>query len=206
MGHGVQQKWTADSTEAWEERAQRIRGRLARRAVDAVGSGRRAAHWNYRDRRHLDDLSLYEDIAPRLERVSVSVAEIARDLDRTVARSPGAHEPTPKLGALLMALASAVDAYGGQLHGTEDDTRLLRALEDVRIRRIAGQGGATRRARLAVDGGATAPDSTANEWLDYGSILLQGDAIAADLRPDASERDVSATPPRADRGADGRRP
>jgi uncharacterized membrane protein YgaE (UPF0421/DUF939 family) len=188
MGRGVQQPWTPEATEAWEDRAQRIRSRLARRAVDAVGSGRRAARWNYRDRRHLGVLALYEDMAPRLERVSVSVAEIARDLDRTAARSSGGHQPTPKLGALLDALASAVAAYGRQLDDREYERALQGALDDVHIRRIAGQRGATRRARLAVDTGArTTPDPAADEWLDYGSILLQADAIAADLRPEPSD-------------------
>jgi uncharacterized membrane protein YgaE (UPF0421/DUF939 family) len=190
MGRGVQQPWTAEVTEAWQDRAQRIRGRLARRAVDTVGSGRRAARWNYRDRRHLDDLDRYETMAPRLERVTVSVSEIARDLDRTAARTPGPHPPTPKLGALLDALASTVEAYGRPLRGTDDESALLVALEDVRACRAAGQRGATRRARLAVDADeASARDPAADEWLDYGSILLHADSIAADLRPEPSESD-----------------
>jgi uncharacterized membrane protein YgaE (UPF0421/DUF939 family) len=192
MGRGVQQPWTAEATDAWEDRAQRIRGRLARRAVDAVGSGRRAARWNYRDRRRLGDLGLYEEMAPRLDRVSVSVSEIARDLDRTAARAPGPHAPTPNLGALLDALASAVETYGHRLNGAFDPNALPGALEDVRVRRRATQQGATRRARLAVDASAaTMRDPAADEWLDYGSILLQADSIVADLEPGSDARSVA---------------
>ena len=106
------QPWSEEATSAWEERAQRARTRLARRAVDAVGSGRGAARWNYRDRRHLGDLGRYEDMAPRLERISIGVAEIARDLDRRGGDRSDPHPPTPKLGALLDALADAVRAVG----------------------------------------------------------------------------------------------
>jgi uncharacterized membrane protein YgaE (UPF0421/DUF939 family) len=195
MGHGVQQTWTEEATDVWQDRAQRIRSRQARRAVDVVGSGRRAARWNYRDRRRLDDLGRYEEMTPRLERISVSVSEIARDLDHTAARAPGPHQPTPRLGALLLALASAVEAYGGGLDGTGGDRALRSAVEEVHIHRAATQQGATRRARLAVDDDAAgAHDPAADEWLDYGSILLQADSIAADLRPesiasDRAERD-----------------
>jgi uncharacterized membrane protein YgaE (UPF0421/DUF939 family) len=184
MGAGVQQPWTEDATSAWEDQAQRARTRLARRAVDAIGSGRHAARWNYRDRRQLGNLSQYEDMAPRLERISVGVSEIARDLDRTATRAPDAHPPMPKLGELLLALADAVRALGHQLDAPQDERTLRAALEDVRLRRDDAHRGATRRAQLAVDAErANAPDPTADEWLEYGAVLVHADAIVADLLP-----------------------
>jgi uncharacterized membrane protein YgaE (UPF0421/DUF939 family) len=196
MGRGVAQPWSEETTEAWQDRAQRTGRRLVRRAGDALGSGRRAARWNYRDRRRLDDLDLYEEMAPRLERVSICVSEIARDLDRTAARTPDEHAPTPTLGALLDALATAVAAYRHRLDGAHDDADLIAALEGVRARRRESQRGATRRARLAVEASSgDAPDPVAAEWIDYGSILLQADAIAADLAPASTEGDARRAEP-----------
>jgi uncharacterized membrane protein YccC len=184
MGAGLQQPWSEEATSAWEDRAQRARTGLARRAVDAVGSGRRAARWNHRDRGHLGDLSWYEDMAPRLERISIGVSEIARDLDRTAARRSDPHPPTPKLGALLEALADAVRAVGVQLDAPEDEYTMRAALQNVRLRRDETQEGATRRARLAVDAdGGNALDPAADELLAYGAVLVQADAIVADLFP-----------------------
>jgi len=183
MGAGVTRPWSDQMTSAWEARAQRARTRLARRAVDAVGSGRKAARWNYRDRGHLDDLAQYEDLAPRLERISIGVSEIARDLDRTAAQTPGDHTPTPRLGALLTALADAVQALGDQLDTPGDDRALHAALREVEVRRDESRQGATRRAQLAVDGGANALDPAADEWLAYGAVLVQADAIVTDLVP-----------------------
>lgn len=187
MGRGVRAAWSSDDADAWVERAHRIRTRLSRRAVDAVGTGQRAARWNYRDRRHLDDLDRYEEMAPRLERISIGVSEIARDLDRVAGRATEAHPPTPKLGALLDALATAVSAYTRQLDHADDPDALRTALQNFEERRAESERGATRRARLAVDGGRDVPDPAGDEWLDYGSILLQADAIAADLAPRRSD-------------------
>jgi uncharacterized membrane protein YgaE (UPF0421/DUF939 family) len=181
MGAGLQQPWSDRMTSEWETRAQRARTRAARRAVDAVGSGRRAARWNYRDRRHLDDLAQFDDLAPRLERISIGVSEIARDLDRTAAQTPDDHAPTPRLGALLTALSGAVRALGEQLDAPGDDRALRAALQEVGVRRDESRHGATRRARLAVDGGANALDPAADEWLAYGAVLVQADAIVGDL-------------------------
>jgi hypothetical protein len=181
MGRGLQQPWSQETTAAWLGRAQRARTRLARKAVDAVGTGRRAARLNYRDRRHLDDLRRYEELAPRFERISIGVSEIARELDQTAARSSGDHDPTPKLGALLAALGTAVGAYGCLLDTPDDGEALQAALKNVTIRRAESQQGAIRRARLAVDGTAGAVDHEADEWLIYGAVLEQADAMVLDL-------------------------
>jgi hypothetical protein len=170
-------------TSAWEARAQQARTRLARRAVDAVGSGRTAARWNYRDRRHLGDLAQYEDLAPRLERIGIAVSEIARDLDATASQTPGDHAPTPRLGGLLTALADAVRGLGAQLDTPGDDRELQAALHEVGVHRDESRRGATSRARLAVDAGTSALDPAADEWLAYGAVLVQADAIVADLAP-----------------------
>jgi hypothetical protein len=123
-------------------------------------------------------------MAPRLERISVGVSEIARDLDRAAARRPDPHPPTPKLGALLAALADAVGALGHQLDAPRDEHTMRAALQDVRLRRDENHQAATRRAPLAVDAdGGNALDPAADEWLEYAAVLVQADAIVADLLP-----------------------
>ena len=120
-----------------------------RRAVDAVGAGRGAARWNYRDRDHLGDLGRYENMAPRLERISIGVAEIAVISTGPWRNARSAHPPTPKLGALLDALADVVRAAGLQHDGPQDEHAMRTAVQNVRLRRDETHQGATRRARLA---------------------------------------------------------
>jgi uncharacterized membrane protein YgaE (UPF0421/DUF939 family) len=182
MSDGLRRPWSQQDASEWNERAQRARYRLARQAVDAVGAGEQAAKWNHRDRRHLGQLGQYQEMASRLERVSISVSEIARGLDQTANRVSGAHPPMARLSALLDALADAVRTYGHELDDPSDRGPLLAALREVRDRRENCEVGATRRARLAVDASdQQPPDPAAEEWLDYGNVLLQADWIVADL-------------------------
>jgi uncharacterized membrane protein YgaE (UPF0421/DUF939 family) len=182
MSDGVRRTWSQKDASEWNERAQRTRYRLARQAVDAVGAGERAAKWNHRDRRHLGQLAQYQEMASRLERVSISVSEIARGLDQTACRRTDAHPSMARLSALLDALADAVRTFGRELDDPTDRGPLLAALGEVRERRENCEVGATRRARLAVDAGnQNVDDPAAEEWLDYGNVLLQADWIVADL-------------------------
>ena len=96
------------------------------------------------------------------------------------------HPPTPKLGALLSALADAVRAVGQQLDAPQDEYTVRAAIQNARLRRDETRPGATRRARLVVDAdGGNALDPAADELLAYGAVLVQADAILTDLLPAA---------------------
>jgi uncharacterized membrane protein YgaE (UPF0421/DUF939 family) len=183
IGAALRGAWSGAQSTRWRADARVTRDSLVRRAVEAVGTGGHAARWNHRDRRHLGDLARYEAMAPRLERITVSVSEIARDLDRIAPEPSATHAPMPRMGDLLAALGRAVHAYGEQLDRVSSD-QLRVAIADVGARRDDCEHGALRRARIAADGTEHAmTDPGGGEWLEYGDILLQVDRIVIDLTP-----------------------
>ena len=153
MGSGLQQPWSTDQTEDWRRTARTVRDRLVDQAAEAVGNGREAARWNVRDRRHIDALGRYEDVMPRLERTAIGVSVISRGLDDHARLAGTTHRAMPAMGALLVALASAVRALVDDVLGESADADLARALAEVRTRRDRCMQGAFRRARLALEHG-----------------------------------------------------
>ena len=158
---GVSPPRSRDASVRWEpvyknrgRKRRRARGRSGRsgrgpdsprRAVDAVGSGRGAARWNYRDRGHLGDLGRYEDMAPRLERISIGVAEIARRSRprrgakvRSASADAEARRAPRSVGRRSPGCRPTAERPAGRIHGA-------RALQNVRLRRDETQEGATRR-------------------------------------------------------------
>ena len=114
MGAGLQQPWSTEQTEGWRRQARTTRERLVSQAVEAVGNGRESARWNVRDRRHIDVLAGYEAVMPRLERTAIGVSVISRGLDDHARLSGTTHAAMPAMGALLVALATAVGAARGR--------------------------------------------------------------------------------------------
>ena len=80
MGHGLSETWTREDTAEWRREAHVARDRLVQQALEAVGDSREAARWNHRDRRHIDELGRYEELAQRSERAAIGVNSIARAL------------------------------------------------------------------------------------------------------------------------------
>ena len=124
MGSGLQQPWSTDQTGEWRRTARTVRDRLVDQAVEAVGDGREAARWNVRDRRHIDALGRYEEVMPRLERTAIGVSVISRGLDDHARLSGTTHRAMPAMGALLVALASAVRALVDDVLGATADADL----------------------------------------------------------------------------------
>ena len=114
MGNGLQDTWVTAQTEEWRRQARVARGRLVDQAVEAVGNGRDAARWNVRDRRHIEELTRFEEAMPRLERTAIGVSVISRGLDDHSRMSGTTHPAMPKMGALLIALGG-----GGEGDGVE---------------------------------------------------------------------------------------
>jgi uncharacterized membrane protein YgaE (UPF0421/DUF939 family) len=182
MGSGLQQPWSTDQTEAWRRTARTVRDRLVDQAAEAVGDGREAARWNVRDRRHIDVLGRYEDVMPRLERTAIGVSVISRGLDDHARLAGTMHRAMPAMGALLVALSSAVRALVDDVLGATADADLARALAEVRTRRDRCMQGAFRRARLALEyGERPGGDEVEGEWLGYAALLVQVDRIVGDL-------------------------
>ena len=182
MGSGLQQPWSTDQTEDWRRTARTVRERMVDQAAEAVGDGREAARWNVRDRRHIDVLGRYEDVMPRLERTAIGVSVISRGLDDHARLAGTTHRAMPAMGALLVALSSAVRALVDDVLGATADTDLARALAEVRTRRDRCVQGAFRRARLALEHGEQpGGDEREGEWLGYTALLVQVDRIVGDL-------------------------
>ena len=86
------------------------------------------------------------------------------------------------MGALLVALASAVRAVVDDVLGVSEHDDVDLAIAEVRARRQRCVRGATRRARLALDHAESPDDETVEgEWLSYAALLVQVDRIIGDL-------------------------
>jgi hypothetical protein len=186
MGQGLNEPWSTDQSGDWRRQAHTVRERLVSQAVETIGNGREAARWNHRDRGHIDELGRYEELLPRLERVAIGTSAIARSLDEFARLSGGTHGPMPKVGSLLVALASAVRATVHHALAGSSDAAVVAALAEVRTNREACSPGAARRARLALDHDEDADhDQTAGEWLGFAAVLVHVDRIVSDLSPPA---------------------
>ena len=181
MGSGLQQPWSADQTAEWRRTARTARERLVPQAAEAVGNSRETAQWNVRDRRHVDVLGRYEAIMPRLERTAIGVSVISRGLDDHTRLAGEAHPAMPAMGALFIALASAVRTSVQNVLGEADDDSVDRSLAEVQTRRKACLRGAFRRARLALDHAESWDAQVEGEWLGYAALLVQVDRIIGDL-------------------------
>jgi hypothetical protein len=183
MGAGLQQSWSTVQTEEWRRTARTVREDLVDRAVEAAGHGREAARWNVRDRRHLAELSGYEDFLPRIERTAIGVSVISRGLDDHARLTGTTHRPMLAMGELFIALASAVRTSVRTVLEQPDDGGIAGALAEVRARRDRCAVGATRRARQALEEGDTssAGSELEGEWLSYAALLVQVDRIVGDL-------------------------
>lgn len=183
MGSGLQQPWSTDQTEGWRRQARTTRERLVSQAAEAVGKGREAARWNVRDRLHIDVLGQFEGVMPRLERTAIGVSVISRGLDDHARLSGTTHAAMPAMGALLVALGSAVDAVVHDVLGVTDDAGVAAALSEVQARRAQCVRGASRRARLALEQTDEGPEGgqLESEWLSYAALLVQVDRILDDL-------------------------
>jgi hypothetical protein len=182
MGSGLQQPWSTDQTEEWRRNARTTRDRLLGQAVEAVGNGRETAHWNVRDRRHIEVLGRYENMVRRLERAAIGVSVISRGLDDHARLSGTTHSAMPAMGALLVALADAINAVVQDALGKTDGADVTRSLTEVRARRERCVEGASRRARSALGQDEHADNvQLESEWLSYAAILVQVDRIVVDL-------------------------
>jgi uncharacterized membrane protein YgaE (UPF0421/DUF939 family) len=182
VGQGLGEPWTRDDTTEWRREAHVARDRLVQHALEAVGDSREAARWNHRDRRHIDELGRYEELAQRSERAAIGVSAIARTFDEFAHRSDEAHPPLPRLSALMLALARGIRAVVSEGLGQTDVAAVDAAITDVRAKREECMAGARRRARLALESaGASEDDRSAAEWLGYAAVLVHVDRIVHDL-------------------------
>ena len=182
MGHGVHEEWSVEQTREWRGRARTTRERLVRQAAEAVGNSRESSRWNLRDRRHIDVLTRYEEVLPRLERTAIGVSVIARGLDDHAHLTGTTHRSMATMGELLTALADAVRAVTAEVLDPATDADVEAAITKVRSWRSKCVIAATRRARTALEhDGALADQPLEGEWLNYAALLVQVDRIVGDL-------------------------
>jgi hypothetical protein len=181
MGTGLQQPWSTEQTAVWRRTARTAREDMVDQAAEAVGNGREAARWNVRDRRHIAVLAEYEDFLPRIERTAIGVSVISRGLDDHARLTGTTHRAMPAMGALFLALAAAVRASVQAVLDRRGQTEVTRSFAEVRVRRERCAEGASRRARLALEGEDPGGDGLESEWLSYAALIVQVDRIVDDL-------------------------
>jgi uncharacterized membrane protein YgaE (UPF0421/DUF939 family) len=182
MGSGLHQPWSTEQTGEWRRTARTVRERLVNDAVAAIDSSRESVRWNVRDRQHTDTVGRYETTMPRLERAAIGVSVIARGLDDHARLTGTTHAAMSSMGELLIALGNAITVVARGVVDESAGDDLARAIEEVRIRRQWCVEGATRRARLALDGVEDVDlQQIEGEWLNYAALLVQVDRVVADL-------------------------
>jgi hypothetical protein len=190
MADSLQEPWSTDLTRDWRRVSHTVRDRLVDQAREAVGDGRNTAKWNIRDRRHLTEIGRYEDAVPCLERTAIGVWTIARVLDDHARLGDDPHRAMPAMGALFAAASSATAEYVRSVLGASHGAAVVARLDEVLERRERCLQGATRRARLVLEG---APHEDRGliegEWMGYVSLLAQVDRIAADIRANVTRND-----------------
>ncbi len=135
-----------------------------------------------RDRRHIDELTRFEEALPRFERTAIGVSVISRGLDDHARISGTTHKSMAAMGQLLIALATAVRATVANVLDPSNDGGLDASLEEVRTRRDICKQAASRRARIAIDHDEDDDLALAEgEWLNYAAMLVQVERMVADL-------------------------
>ena len=181
MGGGLGAAWSTSQTAEWRHTARLTRQRLVEQVTEAVGNGRGAAQWNIRDRAHVAELGLYEDVMPRLERTAIGVWAIARGLEDHARLTGGEHRPMEAMGALLASLGDLVRVFAGEVIGDAPDGAVEAAVHEVSVRR-APCAQAAHRQTLEGDDDVGPPGERRLEWMSYTALLVQVDRIVDDLR------------------------
>jgi len=135
-----------------------------------------------RDRAHIAELGLYEDVMPRLERTAIGVWAIARGLEDHAQLTGGEHRPMEAMGALLPSLGNLVRAFVDEVLGDHRDGGMAGALQDVSVHRAPCARAAHRQTLEVPDDAAGSPDERRLEWMSYTALLVQVDRIVDDLR------------------------
>ena len=180
MGEGLCVTWSTSQTAEWRHTARLTRQRLVEQMTEAVGNGREAAQWNIRDRAHVTELGLYEDVMPRLERTAIGVWAIARGLEDHAQLTGGEHRPMEAMAALLASLGNLVRVFTGEVLGDDPPGGVAGAVQDVWVARAPCARAAHRQTREASEPGEQA--GRGPEWMSYTALLVQVDRIVDDLR------------------------
>jgi uncharacterized membrane protein YccC len=181
MSTGLETIWSTTQTADWRHTARLTRQRLVGETTEAIGNGREAAHWNLRDRSHVDELGRYEDVLPRLERTAIGVWAIARGLEDHARLTGGEHRPMPDMAQLLASVAGLIRDFAGEVLGDRPTGSVVVAVDEVLVRRGPCAEAALRQVTSPPheDPAEVAPDL---EWMSYTALLVQVDRIVDDLR------------------------
>jgi len=182
MGAGLSDTWSTVQTADWRHTARLTRQRLVEQMTEAVGNGREAAQWNVRDRAHIAELGLYEDVMPRLERTAIGVWAIARGLEDHAQLTGGEHGRMEAMGALLISVGNLVRVFTGEVLGDHPDGGVASALEMVHVQRAPCARAAHRQTVEAPGHDPDGPGGRGPEWMSYTALLVQVDRIVDDLR------------------------
>jgi len=182
MGGGLGAAWSTSQTAEWRHTARLTRQRLIEEVTEAVGNGRGAAQWNIRDRAHVHELGLYEDVMPRLERTAIGVWAIARGLEDHAQLTGGEHRPMAAMGALLASLGGLVRAFAAEVLGDAPAGGVEAAVQEVWARRAPCARAAHRQTLEGHDDEAGPSGERRLEWMSYTALLVQVDRIVDDLR------------------------
>ncbi len=179
MGSGISSDWTLEQAEAWRRQAFGV--------VEATANARRdhqghqlTARWNARARRQRPVLERVDQALGVGERTAVQARSIARAL---VDGAAHAH-PMPAIGAMLVATASAIEAYAVWVGSPGEAADRQRLSEAIRV--------ADETFHQSVGRAQSRWGDDPTPWLSFGTILAMSQRILAEVSSPLEPRGEAA--------------
>jgi uncharacterized membrane protein YgaE (UPF0421/DUF939 family) len=168
LGSAITSAWTLEDAQLWRQQALGLVEATTRARRDHEGH-QLTVRWNARARRDRPVLERADEALRVGERIAIQTRSIARAL---VDGAPAAH-PMPAVGAMLVSIASAVEAYSVWVASPAEPADRQRLGEASRVAGETFSHAVVRAQRGWRD------DPT--QWLTFGTILAMSQRILAEV-------------------------
>jgi uncharacterized membrane protein YgaE (UPF0421/DUF939 family) len=179
VGSAISSAWTLEQAQAWRREALGLFEATATARRDHEGH-QLTARWNARARRQRPVLELADEALRVGDRITIQTRSITRAL---VDGAPAAR-PMPAVGAMLVSVASAVEAYAAWVASPDEPADRQRLSDAIRVAgQTSGQAVARAQRRWRDDPA---------RWLTFGTILTMSQRILAEVSSPLDTPDEAA--------------
>jgi uncharacterized membrane protein YgaE (UPF0421/DUF939 family) len=179
VGSAISSAWTVEQAQAWRREALGLFEATATARRDHQGH-QLTARWNARARRQRPVLERADEALRVGDRITIQTRSITRAL---VDGAPAAR-PMPAVGAMLVSVASAVEAYAAWVASPDEPADRQRLSDAIRVAgQTSGQAVARAQRRWRDDPA---------RWLTFGTILTMSQRILAEVSSPLDTPDEAA--------------
>jgi uncharacterized membrane protein YgaE (UPF0421/DUF939 family) len=179
VGSAISSAWTLEQAQAWRREALGLFEATATARRDHQGH-QLTARWNTRARRQHLVLERADEALRVGDRITIQTRSITRAL---VDGAPAAR-PMPAVGAMLISVASAVEAYAAWVASPDEPADRQRLSDAIRVAgQTSGQAVARAQRRWRDDPA---------RWLTFGTILTMSQRILAEVSSPLDTPDEAA--------------